>query len=267
MSKTIKEYRELKGWTQQELADRVGAGRSYLCRVENGELGPSLELLQALAREFGCACQDLTVARRRPSGGQRKPASELVKPFLCPPPLPPEPECTGMGRLGAVRSLLPGWSINGLVRKHEEFLNTVSAESGGETACHLRELDRGALTTSVTVHSLGFDLFPVVCWKTGRPLGHCRMPAIVTADWLMVPQVGIQTPRRRYRMDGLIVVLHPRRIFVDWEFDGTGHNHKWDGDRNRDISLPVIRVREEDLKTDPGITHHLRKMGLCRPAA
>ena len=48
----MKERRKEKGWTQKELAQRVGTSYKYISHVENGIKFPSLEMLVCLAREL-----------------------------------------------------------------------------------------------------------------------------------------------------------------------------------------------------------------------
>jgi transcriptional regulator with XRE-family HTH domain len=42
-----------KGWSQAELAERVGTKQANISRLENGLANPSVELLQRLAKAFG----------------------------------------------------------------------------------------------------------------------------------------------------------------------------------------------------------------------
>ncbi len=45
--------RQEKGWTQTELAKRLGTTQSALARVESGNFNPKLEFLKKLASAFG----------------------------------------------------------------------------------------------------------------------------------------------------------------------------------------------------------------------
>lgn len=48
----LKEYREITGITQKELAERVGVRRETIVHLENNRYNPSLELAMELARVF-----------------------------------------------------------------------------------------------------------------------------------------------------------------------------------------------------------------------
>lgn len=49
----VRELREAKGWTQQQLADAVGVSRQSINSIERDRYVPSLELALTFARVFG----------------------------------------------------------------------------------------------------------------------------------------------------------------------------------------------------------------------
>lgn len=49
----IRELRIERGWSQQDLADAVGASRQTINAIEQEKYSPSLELAFRLARAFG----------------------------------------------------------------------------------------------------------------------------------------------------------------------------------------------------------------------
>lgn len=53
MNEKIKQYRLERGWTQDELADRIGASKTHVSEMESGKKNPSRPMLLKLAREFG----------------------------------------------------------------------------------------------------------------------------------------------------------------------------------------------------------------------
>lgn len=55
----LTEYRVLKGWTQAELALRVGLSRPYINQIEAGLRQPSPPALQELARVLEVGIPDL----------------------------------------------------------------------------------------------------------------------------------------------------------------------------------------------------------------
>lgn len=59
--------RETKGWTQRELAEKVGVHRVHISRIENGRLLPSIELLFMLADVFGVPADSFRKISLKPS--------------------------------------------------------------------------------------------------------------------------------------------------------------------------------------------------------
>jgi len=55
----IKEFRSARGWTQQELADKVGVSRQSINSIERNRYVPSLPLALTFARVFGCSTDEL----------------------------------------------------------------------------------------------------------------------------------------------------------------------------------------------------------------
>jgi len=50
----VKELRDARGWTQQELADKVGVSRQSINSIERDRYVPSLVLALTFARVFDC---------------------------------------------------------------------------------------------------------------------------------------------------------------------------------------------------------------------
>lgn len=55
-----------RGWSQGELAERVGVSRQTINAVETGRYEPSLGLALQLARLFGCAVEQLFSLQEEP---------------------------------------------------------------------------------------------------------------------------------------------------------------------------------------------------------
>lgn len=55
----VREAREAQGWTQGELAARVGVSRQTINYLEQQRYQPSVLLALRLARAFGCRVEDL----------------------------------------------------------------------------------------------------------------------------------------------------------------------------------------------------------------
>ena len=67
----IRERRREKGWTQKELALRVGTSNKYISHVENGVKFPSLEMLICLSREMDVSLDYLISAEPFQEDGDR----------------------------------------------------------------------------------------------------------------------------------------------------------------------------------------------------
>lgn len=59
MNNRLEEMRTQKGWTQQELADRVEVSRQTIISLERGRYNPSILLAFRLARQFEVAIENL----------------------------------------------------------------------------------------------------------------------------------------------------------------------------------------------------------------
>ena len=55
----LREAREARGWTQAELAERIGVSRKTVNTVENGVFVPSTVVALKLAGAFGCPVEQL----------------------------------------------------------------------------------------------------------------------------------------------------------------------------------------------------------------
>ena len=62
----VRELRDARGWTQQQLADAVGVSRQSINSVERDRYVPSLELALTFARVFGIPTDEIfTLERNR----------------------------------------------------------------------------------------------------------------------------------------------------------------------------------------------------------
>jgi putative transcriptional regulator len=59
MENRLEALRNDKGWTQQELADRVGVSRQTIISLERGRYNPSILLAFRLARTFDVAIENV----------------------------------------------------------------------------------------------------------------------------------------------------------------------------------------------------------------
>ena len=59
MNNNVRDRRAERGWTQQDLAERLGVSRQTVIAVETGKYDPSLPLAMRIARQFRCRVEDL----------------------------------------------------------------------------------------------------------------------------------------------------------------------------------------------------------------
>lgn len=59
MKNRLRVLRAERGWSQAELADRLGVSRQSINAVETGKYDPSLPLAFAIARVFGLKIEDI----------------------------------------------------------------------------------------------------------------------------------------------------------------------------------------------------------------
>jgi transcriptional regulator with XRE-family HTH domain len=65
MVKTIRELREGQGWTQLELANKLGVTPATVYNWERGRYEPSASKLRALAGAFGVSMDDIALVEER----------------------------------------------------------------------------------------------------------------------------------------------------------------------------------------------------------
>lgn len=63
----LREWRETRGLTQQQLADRVGTGKDQISRWENSKRGVSTDVLAALAEGLNITTADVFRDPKQPS--------------------------------------------------------------------------------------------------------------------------------------------------------------------------------------------------------
>ncbi|MEY4172729.1 MAG: transcriptional regulator [Bacteroidota bacterium] len=74
LAEQIKNYRKAKGWTQAQLAERLGLSRAQVGSYEEGRAEPKLDSLKAMAQLFSCSIDALVSGEARTTqelSGQR----------------------------------------------------------------------------------------------------------------------------------------------------------------------------------------------------
>lgn len=75
MKNRIRALRAEQGWSQAELAERVGVSRNSINAIENGKFDPSLPLAFRIADVFGLKIEDIFL-RDEDLSGQRSARTE-----------------------------------------------------------------------------------------------------------------------------------------------------------------------------------------------
>lgn len=59
IGENIKQMRDKKGWTQEELAEKLGIGQTMIGHIERGRKLPSLMLAIDIAKALDCTMNDI----------------------------------------------------------------------------------------------------------------------------------------------------------------------------------------------------------------
>lgn len=62
----ISQLRQEKGWTQKELADKVGISQNHVSRIEKDKMQPRHSTLKAISNALGIEIEDLEALARVP---------------------------------------------------------------------------------------------------------------------------------------------------------------------------------------------------------
>lgn len=186
-------------------------------------------------------------------GIQRKASLEC----LCPDVLRPLLDCvSARPDAGEARSLL----------------SLLANDSGPEWLVFLNRLGAGDWPTSLAPLQVGYRQHPVIDPLTRKSVGDCPIPGVAgeAADmrFLLLPHVGIATPKL-YTLDILLIVqANGERYEIDLEIDGSGHRGEGDERRRRDIRMLEIRFTGQQVMRADFNTLFLTEVArLCRPAA
>ena len=55
----VKEFRSLRGWTQEQLAQKAGVTRQSIISIERNRYVPSLQLALMFSRIFACSTDEI----------------------------------------------------------------------------------------------------------------------------------------------------------------------------------------------------------------
>ena len=260
------------GWTQRQVAQRLGCSQAYVAQVETGHRPVSRRIAEKLEELFGVAAGTYTNAnfvRGRPplteearqvlrhlreavseplpmtlSGrAPRNPRSDLSK-----------PREDALGPMGP----LLGQKAGALVRRlemqrpqDERFwrgINSVRFDSVKEKLLVASVAQRCAQVAGVSLPQVGCAL-PVVNGITGRDKGRRAYPAMILKDgevsiaWY--PQRCVRTCSGYRWPDNLLVAaLGHRRVTAAVEVDGAAfhQDRERESRRDQDLGVPVLHL-------------------------
>lgn len=148
-------------------------------------------------------------------------------------------------------------------------LERTCCDSKFELAGVLHALAGGADLCEISTHRLGFTAHPTVDRETREPVGHRPKVGYLlkreALRLLLLPQVSLQVKDGTvYTLDALALILQGRRrLWADFEVDGSGHRTSWEEERSAALGLPELRFTEEDL-VDPDFLDRLwRRVEEC----
>lgn len=64
MENKIKEYRQHFGYSQEEMAKRLGVSRQTIISIEKGKFSPSLDLSFKISHLFKCSIENLFLSEQ-----------------------------------------------------------------------------------------------------------------------------------------------------------------------------------------------------------
>jgi len=68
----VKDLRDARGWTQEQLANAVGVSRQSINSIERERYVPSLPLALTFARVFGCSTDQIFTLNNEMKSGETK---------------------------------------------------------------------------------------------------------------------------------------------------------------------------------------------------
>jgi len=249
----IRSSRKKLKLSQLEVSKLTGIHHSTLSRIETGERVPSSEQQPLLAKYLQMEPKELTAAC---ADGVSNLFQSRRRKFSLPARKRVSRDRDSVMRYWRARTrykfLLDG--LNRRLSKREDrdeirvYLREACFDSDLEYLAHLQLLSRGAVPGWASPQRSGFRAKPIVDPKSRECTGSDLYPALATSDSLLFPQVALLIDGRRVRRPDLLWLKRSGSLEVQVvEFDGAGHDHRQDEERDKELSLPVVRFCEEDV--------------------
>ncbi len=242
------------GLTQRQVANLAGLDPRRLSAYETGTRRPNVPHLQSLAPALQTSLEELTL---HPSVWRG--TSALDDWFRDRHFFNPRFDRTGEQRLATAVAVF-GKSVKPLLdackAPARQFLALTAGDSATEWMFQLQLLARGAEPSRVSPLGIQFRRHFVLDPATRECVGDCSVPCLIGSvgpvRYILIPKVHVLTlarPQTPYTLDFLCGLREPRRpiTHADVEIDGTGHNPRYDRERERSLCLHTLRFTQSEV--------------------
>lgn len=132
------------------------------------------------------------------------------------------------------------------------FLSNAVVDSGLEMYAWLSLAASGAQPIWLSPASAGFRKWAVINPVNQEVLSDARFPAVEFqvsgVPAIAFPQITVSVRNSFYRMDALVGLrLGNKRVWLDLEIDGAGHDGTFDAEREERLGLVTVRVCKAEL--------------------
>lgn len=81
VGKAIAARRNIVGWTQQQLADKLNIEKETVSRIENGVIAQTVDRLEALSKILGCPVTDFFTEEKRDTNRYAAAIEHMIAPL------------------------------------------------------------------------------------------------------------------------------------------------------------------------------------------
>ena len=241
----LRAARRKKQWTQVAVATSLGMRPARLCQLERDQRHPSRDEWSLLATCLALGPYPTVIDLPPPVGGWRSQS---------PGPDVGDRSVSARRRaarrtFGLVVDVLSS-RVSNLGKTSQTFLQHACLESGTEYFFWLKLLAEGGHPCCYSPARAGFRNWPILARRGVEYVGDLRLPCLEMTEhgWLLFPQLTVDTRRAIYRLDVLVCCrIRYGRIWINVEVDGSGHESRFDQQRQADLGLPTVRIDTADL--------------------
>ena len=235
--------RQAKNLKQVGLAEKTGISPQRLCKIEKGQVLPTREQSEILAKELGLGgapCTDDQISDRRLQSLRNH------RPF--------EFEVPNQERwkiaLKAWSARVFGLKLNPRTLGWMRLL--IRVDSAVEGLFWMLLAAAKAEVFLANPHTMGFRLQPIVD-SQGFCLGERLLPGLYLESatkkiWIW-PQVNLRPKVVTYRVDALALIVEgDSSRWIVLELDGQGHNSAKDAFRREQLGVAEIRLSDKEIR-------------------